>query len=114
MDAENWRRSPVVLLLAAVVLPPAGIVLLWIRKGTGILKKIFGSLLMFAWGVTALVLFFGLRLELDGSGSRPFVNFYRPASHYAKLERSRQLQKLQPVVEVKKIAAAAPAADPAR
>ncbi|PYT32640.1 MAG: hypothetical protein DMG57_01130 [Acidobacteria bacterium] len=114
MDAENWHRSPAVLLLAAVVLPPAGIVLLWMRTGTGILKKIFGSLLMFAWGVTALVLFFGLRLELDGSGSRPFVNFYRPASHYAKLERSRQLQKLQPVVEVKKkIADTAVVADPA-
>src|SRR6266849_4582321 len=108
MRAENWYRSPLILLLASVVLPPAGIVLLWMRAGTGILKKILGSLLMCVWGVTALVLFFGLRLELDGSGSRPFVNFYRPASHYAQLERSRQLQKLQPVLEVKKIADAAP------
>lgn len=101
MRADTWYRRRVVLLLASFALPPVGIVLLWMRTGTSILKRIVGSLLVAAWGVAALVLFFGLRLELDGSGMRPFLKFYRPEAHYARLERSRALQKLEPVAEVK-------------
>lgn len=101
MHANAWYRSPAVLLLASIVLPPAGIVLLWLRGGIGILKKLMGSLLMIGWGVAALVLFFGLRVELDGSGSRPHLKFHRPGAHYAALERSREAQKLQPVADMR-------------
>ena len=81
--------SNVLLLLAAILAPPVGIVMLWMRRGPGVLKKILGSLAIAAWCVAALVLFFGLHLELDGSGVRPMVKMQRIEAHYAELEQSR-------------------------
>jgi outer membrane protein assembly factor BamB len=87
--------------LAAILAPPLGIVMLWMRRGTGVLKKICGSLAIAAWGVAALVLFFGLRFELDGSGVRPMFKIRRIEAHYAELEQNRARQNLQPVPETK-------------
>src|ERR1700755_3619385 len=80
------------LLLAAILAPPGGIGMLWIRKGLGVFKKILGSLAIAAWSVAALVLFFGLRFELDGSGVRPMVKMQRIEAHYAAIEQSRAVQ----------------------
>jgi outer membrane protein assembly factor BamB len=104
MHANAWYRSPAVLLLASAAAPPVGILLLWVRRGTGVFKKILGTLVIGAWAVAALVLFCGLRAELDGSGMRPIFKFSRPESHYAQIERTRSLQKTTP----------APAPEPAR
>ena len=84
------------LLLAAILLPPLGLVMLWMRRGTGVFKKILGSLAIAAWTVTALVLFFGLHFELDGSGMRPLVRMQRIEAHYAELEQNRSRQSVQP------------------
>jgi hypothetical protein len=91
--------------LAAVVLPPAGFVLLWLRSGAGVWKKVAGSALIAGWSVAWMMLFFGLRFQLDGSGIRPVPNFYNRESHYSELERSRAGRSTVPVVQ----AAAAPA-----
>jgi outer membrane protein assembly factor BamB len=101
MRANSWSQSPLILFLTGALLPPAGIVLLWLRTGTGIFKKILGSLLMTAWCFAALVMFFGLRAEMDGSGIRPMFRFHRPEAHYVRLERSRSEQKVEPVLETK-------------
>src|SRR5258707_525759 len=91
-------------LLASVLLPPAGLVLLWLRSGIRIKDKVFGSTVIAVWSVAYLMFFFGLRFPLDGSGMRPIPTFGTRESHYSQLERSRK----QPpdVVE----AAATPAA----
>ena len=97
------------LVLAAVALPPVGIVLLWLSRGTGLLKKILGSLVIAAWGVGALVLLLGLRAEVDGSGVWPLFHFRRPEHHYAELERDRRLKERQPLAELMVPQDAAPA-----
>lgn len=91
--------------LAAVVLPPAGLVLLWLRSGAGVWKKVAGSALIAGWSVAWMMLFFGLRFQLDGSGIRPVPTFYNRESHYSELERSRAGRSAVPVVQ----AAAQPA-----
>jgi outer membrane protein assembly factor BamB len=91
------------LLLIAVLAPPAGLVLLWMRRGTGVWKKILGSAAIAAWSVTAMVLFFGLHFEMDGSGMRPMFRMGRAETHYAVLEQNRAHQKLTPVPEVKAV-----------
>ena len=93
--------------LAAVVFPPAGFVLLWLRSGQRVWKKVAGSVLIAGWSVAWLMLFFGLRFQLDGSGVRPLPIFYNRESHYSELERSRATQTPVPVVQ----AAAPPKAE---
>ena len=81
-------RSAWSVLLAVVILPPLGFVLLWLRAGTRISRKLLGSLAIASWTVAYLVLFFGLRLQRDGSGI-PQPTFYDKEAHYAEVERSR-------------------------
>ncbi|MFQ5928498.1 MAG: PQQ-binding-like beta-propeller repeat protein [Acidobacteriota bacterium] len=90
MRSKSWYRSVAVLLLTSVLLPPLGLVLLWIRPKTGLVRKSAGSLAIAALGVVQLHVVFGLRMEVDGTGMRPIFSFYKPESHYAALERSRQ------------------------
>ena len=83
-------------LLASVLVPPAGLALLWVRSGARIKDKIFGSTVIAVWSVAYLMLFFGLRLPMDGSGMRPIPTFGSPESHYTQLERSRSQQAPRP------------------
>jgi hypothetical protein len=85
------------LLLAALVFPPAGIVLLWLR--TRVWGKMAGSALIACWSVAWLMLFFGLRFHVDGSGIRPVPTFVNRESHEAELERSRARQITAAAVE---------------
>ncbi len=96
------------ILLASTVFPPAGLVLLWLRSDTGLMRKLLGSFLITAWGVAYLVLFFGLRYRLNGGGT-PIPVFDRKESQYAELERSRNQQQPPAAVEA---AAPAPVAAP--
>jgi outer membrane protein assembly factor BamB len=88
------------LLLAAILVPPLGIAMLWMRRGPGVFKKILGSLAIAGWCVAALVLWFGFHAELDGSGLRPLFGMGRIETHYAELDRNRSRQTRQ-AAEVK-------------
>lgn len=80
-----WHRSLKVVIAAAILLPPVGLVLLWLRGDTETGKKIFGSLGILALGVAYFFLFSGGVL----------VGQSDPASesHYAELERQRATQR---------------------
>lgn len=88
-QARPWHQSLTVLLLSAAALPPLGLVLLWIRRGTKVVWKILGTLPILGFAVAHLFLFFGLRVEMDGSVSKPMFSFGTRASHDAQLEASR-------------------------
>ena len=96
MSLETWFRSRVALILAAVLLPPLGLLMLWYRPGTGILKKILATLPIAVFGIIHLHLFFGLRMQVDGSGMSPIFYFHKPESHFAELERIRTEQEESP------------------
>src|SRR5229473_3912759 len=100
-------------LLASVLVPPAGLILLWLRSGIRIKDKIFGSTVIAVWSVAYLMLFFGLRFPLDGSGMRPIPTFGTPESHYSRLEQSRTRQSAAPVVEAAVKPVTAPEEKPA-
>jgi len=99
-----WYRSGWTVLVTSLLLPPLGLVLLWLRP-TRMRRKVLGSISIAAVGVTYLVVFFGLRLEADGTGIPRVLRFHRPEAHYAKLEQSRAAQQLA-------AAATAPAGQP--
>ncbi len=73
---------------ASLVLPPAGLALLWLRKGTGVFRKSLGSLAIVIVGVAHLFLFYGLRMEFSG-GIRPVFTFQGGERHYRELEAHR-------------------------
>lgn len=79
-----------------MLVPPLGLVLLWKRKGPGIPMKVLGSLAMLVISVAHLILFFGMRVELDGSATKPIISFSGSSGdHFAELERSRAEQREQ-------------------
>ena len=104
MLQSPWHRSTAALLLASILLPPAGLVLLWLRP-SGWLRKTAGSLGILLIALGWLVFAFGLRFEMDGTGSRPIFHFGGAQSHYARLEESRAGQAKAPVTETKAEAA---------
>jgi outer membrane protein assembly factor BamB len=85
--------------VASLVLPPAGVVLLWRRPGTRVWKKLAGSALTAGWSLAWLMLLFGLRFQFDGSGSSVHPTFYNPNAHYSELERDRARQSTSPIVQ---------------
>ncbi|MEO7650624.1 MAG: PQQ-binding-like beta-propeller repeat protein, partial [Bryobacteraceae bacterium] len=95
--------------LVAAILPPAGLLLLWMKPGLKVKRRVMDSVLMAVWGVAWLTLFFGLRFQLDGSGSRPMFSFYKAEAHYDALERSRAQAAPAPAPDAPKIVEAAPA-----
>lgn len=80
-----WHRSLKVVIAAAILLPPVGLVLLWLRGDTETGKKIFGSLGIVALGAAYFFL----------SSGGILVGRSDPASeaHYAELERQRATQR---------------------
>ncbi|MBI3680163.1 MAG: PQQ-like beta-propeller repeat protein [Acidobacteria bacterium] len=101
----SWR-SPFVLLISCLLLPPLGLALLWMRPA-GVIKKLLGTLAIGAIAVVHLVLLFGLRMEMAGSGIRPMFTFRNLEKHYRRIEQSRALQAAPPA-----LAAAEPAPEP--
>src|SRR2546421_610347 len=86
-------------LLASILVPPVGFVLLWVRSKMRVWDKILCSAMIAIWGVAYMMLLFGLRFELDGSGMRPIPTFNSPERRYTQLERSRTQQSAPAVVE---------------
>ncbi|MFH1573135.1 MAG: PQQ-binding-like beta-propeller repeat protein [Acidobacteriota bacterium] len=93
MRENPWYLSVRMVLLVTVVLPPLGLVLLWMRRGPGIVKKAFGSLGAVVLAVAYLVVFFGLRLQLDGGVMPRYLTFVRPEAQAEAIERHREQQQ---------------------
>jgi outer membrane protein assembly factor BamB len=72
-----------------VVLPPVGLLLLWLRAGTPFVRKVLLSVPTVVWTGVCLYLLFGLRVELDGTGKFPIFSFHDPEAHYEALVQSR-------------------------
>jgi hypothetical protein len=80
-----WHHSLRAVILVAILFPPAGLVLLWLRPGAETGKKVYGSLAIAA--LTAVYLYL-----LFGSATLP-PNL---EAHYEELERQRAEQRASP------------------
>src|ERR1017187_9760398 len=105
----RFSQKPIVILGASLVFPPAGLILLWMRQGTSVLRKSLGSLAILVAGVAHLFLFYGLHMEFS-RGLRPMVSLQPAEGHYRQLEAHRAaFQAPAPaMVEATPAAAAAP------
>lgn len=84
-----WYRSRSFFLLSCLVFPPLGFVLLWTRTDSGVLRKLTFSVVLALVSVVHLFAFYGLRIEMAGSGMTPMFTFHDPESHIDDLEESR-------------------------
>lgn len=107
--AHPWHQSLTVLLLSAVAVPPAGLVLLWIRGGTKVAWKLLGTIPILGFTVAHLFLFFGLRVEMDGTGAKPMFSWGSAESHIQQLEASRAVQQEAAPAQSPQTVEAAPA-----
>lgn len=80
-SSTRWYHSVKLVVLTAILLPPLGLVLLWLRRDTQTGVKVFGSL-----GIAALGAVYGF-LIFGGSGNP------NSTDHYTELERQRAEQR---------------------
>ena len=89
MSSQPWHKNTAVFALVCLLIPPLGIVLLWLRPG-GIFSRLTVTGALLALTFVQLFTFYGMRTELDGSGRWPIgFTFASPESHYETLERVR-------------------------
>ena len=104
----RFSQKPAIILAASLIFPPAGLTLLWLRKGTSAFRKSLGSLAIVLVAMAHLFLFYGLRLEFSG-GIRPVLTFQGGERHYRELEAHRAaLQAAPAIVEPRAVAPSAP------
>jgi|WetSurMetagenome_2_1015567.scaffolds.fasta_scaffold13524_3 outer membrane protein assembly factor BamB len=89
MPNRDRLKNRIIIWLCILLLPPLGIVLLWMRRDSRLLTKLAGSLAALIFGVLHLVLFWNLRIEFDGSMSRPIVGFKNSQRHNEEIEKLR-------------------------
>jgi outer membrane protein assembly factor BamB len=85
-SSPTWYRSWAVITLAAILLPPVGLILLWMRSDTETGKKVFGSLGIVALSAAYVFLLFGGGFLLGKPDPRS-------EAHYNELERQRAQQR---------------------
>jgi outer membrane protein assembly factor BamB len=91
-----WHTRWWAVALAAIVFPPVGLVLLWIRPWRGwrsALLRPLATIGVALAGLAHLFLFYGLRAEMDGSGMRPILSFGSRSADADALERHRAAER---------------------
>ncbi|MGA2260921.1 MAG: PQQ-binding-like beta-propeller repeat protein [Acidobacteriota bacterium] len=89
MPNTAWYRNLAVLWILVILLPPLGLVLLWMRRDSRLTTKMLAFLAAAAFGLVPLFLFWGLRMEMDGSLTHPIFAFKNPEKHSAEIEKLR-------------------------
>lgn len=89
MTNRAWHRNRAVIWLCILLLPPVGLILLWMRRDSRLTVWLLGSLAAVAFGILHLYLFWGFRMELDGSTMHPIFTFKNPEKHSAAIEKLR-------------------------
>src|ERR1035438_7918067 len=84
----RFSQKPTVIIAASLILPPAGLILLWLRQGTSVFRKSLASLGIVIVGVAHLFYFYGLHMEFSG-GIQPVFTFQSGERHYRRLEAHR-------------------------
>jgi outer membrane protein assembly factor BamB len=107
MTSCTWYRNRALIWLFIVLLPPAGLALLWMRRESSLKVKLLGSVGAIVFGMVHLHLFWGLGMEMDGSGMRPSLMFRNSNGHDREIER---LHRAESAVDASQAQSAAPAA----
>jgi outer membrane protein assembly factor BamB len=103
---RNLLKSGAVIGLFIVLIPPLGIILLWMKRDSRLLTKLAGSLAAILLGVTHLVLFWNFHVEFNGGMTRPIFAFKNANRHNEEIEKLRLAERS---IDASRIQALAPA-----
>lgn len=109
MPYRAWLHSRAILWSCVLLLPPAGLVLIWMRRDLRLWLKIMDSLIAMVCLVLHLSLFWGFRMEMDGGMRRPIFSFRSARRHDREIEMRRRVENS---VDASAIAAAQQVAAP--
>jgi outer membrane protein assembly factor BamB len=98
-------RSRTLMWFSIGLLPPLGLVLVWMRSDWSIFRRASGTLLVLVVALVELFEVYGLRVEWNGAMSERHLRFEHRGRHYTELEESRARQREEIPVST---AAAAP------
>ncbi len=104
MHSNHWLYSWKTLVLASILFPPLGLVLVWMRPSTRLSRRILNSIYISALAFFYLYQFAGLRCGTGWQWLMPMLSFEKGGeAHYADLERNRaqhaQLPLSPPIAE---------------
>jgi outer membrane protein assembly factor BamB len=103
---RNLLKSGIVIGLFIILIPPLGIVLLWMKRDSRILTKLAGSLAAIVFVVAHLVLFWNFHAEFNGGMTRPIFTFKNSNRHNEEIEKLRLAEHS---IDASRIQALAPA-----
>ena len=83
--------------LLSLLVPPLGLILLWMRSASRVLTKLVLTVPLLVLTVVYAFVLTPLHFELDGSGMWPVISFYDADAHFDELEEARKEQSAQPV-----------------
>ena len=84
-----WYQNTAILVLLCLLIPPVGLVLLWLQPETRVFRKIYVSVGLVILTGVHLFAFYGLRVELAGSSTALIFRFHDPNGHYGDIEADR-------------------------
>ena len=87
-----WYQNNGIFLLICLLLPPAGLVVLWFRRDFRVIRKISFSIGLLTLTFFHLFTFYGLRIEMAGSGAAPIFTFHNPDSHFDEIEQRQRVE----------------------
>jgi outer membrane protein assembly factor BamB len=93
-------RSRLALWLSIFILPPLGLVLLWMRKGPGVMLRIAGSVGICFVAIVELFYVYGMHVEWNGNVKPYAVSFESRRRHDAQLEENRAQQRAPAPIEM--------------
>lgn len=71
MPSVGLHKNRAVIGLSILLIPPLGLILLWMKEDSRLVTRMLGSLVAIAVGVLHLYVFWDLRMEMDGSMTHP-------------------------------------------
>jgi outer membrane protein assembly factor BamB len=93
MVNRELLKSRIVLWLFLTLIPPVGLILLWMRRDSRLLTKLAGTLAAVLFVVIHLILFWNFHIELDGSTLNPSFYFRNTNRHNEQIENLRQAEQ---------------------
>jgi outer membrane protein assembly factor BamB len=92
MANRDLMRSRITLWLFLILIPPVGLILLWMKHESRLMAKLAGTLAAILSVVVHLVIFWNLHVEFDGSMMRPTFSFQNVNKHNEQIENLRQTE----------------------
>jgi outer membrane protein assembly factor BamB len=86
-------KKLIIIWLCIIILPPVGLILVWMKKDSRLITKLLGSIAVIGFSFLHLYLFWGFRVDMNGSMSRPIITFGSPERRNKEIEKRHEADR---------------------